>query len=349
MKKSILYTAGALAFCELCIASPAAAQSSVTLYGAADEWVGMQKPLGGKTAVVLGNSGDSPAFLGFKGREDLGSGYYAIFTLQAFLRMTSGAYGRYNGDSFFSRNSYAGIEAPWGTVTAGRMATLINYNSVSFNPMGDSTVFSPMITRVFNGVGNQTVLGDSDWNNAVRYVSPNLKGFVGSALYAFGGAAGEAGQNKWSLSAAYYNGRFSSSIVYQTIKYNLTADDLGASVAGLTSQSVAEVNVAYDFSLFKLYGEYLYLKDNVKLGGMSNNTGQVGFTIPVGVGTVKGSYVYSENSQGTVGQGKTRNIAALMYDYPLSVRTEIYAAYAYDHFTGLSSGQTLGVGILSRF
>ena len=44
-----------------------------------------------------------------------------------------------------------------------------------------------------------------------------------------------------------------------------------------------------------------------------------------------------------------RNTWAVGYDYSLSKRTDVYAAYMRDKVTSLSSADTFGVGIRAKF
>ena len=69
-----------------CFAAPAFAQSSVTIYGIAD--AGLMKQSGQTTRVVSGIADGSR--LGFKGSEDIGGGYKAIFNLEARVELDNG-------------------------------------------------------------------------------------------------------------------------------------------------------------------------------------------------------------------------------------------------------------------
>ena len=166
----------------LASASSAFAQSSVQLYGQVDEWVGSQKFPGGKTAVVVSGGGMSTSYWGLKGSEDLGNGYKAIFALEGFFLAQNGQYGRFTGDTMFSRNAYVGIESPYGTVTAGRLTTPLFVSTILFNPFVDSYVFSPMVYHTYLGLGtfptystDQGVTGDSGWSNAVSVLVAELQ------------------------------------------------------------------------------------------------------------------------------------------------------------------------------
>src|ERR1700709_738680 len=123
--------------------SSAQAQSSLPLYGQAAEWEGATQYPGSATAWNVGGGGMSTSYWGVKGSEDLGGGYKAIFTLESFFRAQNGNYGRFQGDTFFARNSYVGIESPYGTVTAGRPTTQLFVSTLLFHPFIASSPFSP--------------------------------------------------------------------------------------------------------------------------------------------------------------------------------------------------------------
>ncbi len=69
-----------------CFALPALAQSSVQIYGIADAGVMWQK--GGPTKIVSGGADGSR--IGFKGTEEIGNGFKAIFNLEARVELDTG-------------------------------------------------------------------------------------------------------------------------------------------------------------------------------------------------------------------------------------------------------------------
>lgn len=69
-----------------CITTSALAQSSVQIYGIADAGIMWQR--GGKTKLISGGADGSR--LGFKGSEDLGRGYKAVFNLEARIELDTG-------------------------------------------------------------------------------------------------------------------------------------------------------------------------------------------------------------------------------------------------------------------
>jgi len=340
----------------LASASSAFAQSSVQLYGQVDEWVGAQKFPGGKTSVQVSGGGMSTSYWGLKGAEDLGNGYKAIFALEGFFLAQNGQYGRFTGDTMFSRNAYVGIESPYGTVTAGRLTTPLFVSTILFNPFIDSYVFSPMVYHTYLGLGtfptystDQGVTGDSGWSNAVQYSSPNFNGLSATAMYALGNTT-ENGAKKWSGQVLYFHGPFAATAVYQYVNFNNVPSDLGSfstsGVPGLKSQSVAQLGLSYDLKFVKFFGQYMYTYNDQQVTSWHVNTAQGGASVPFGPGTVMASYAYSRDGGGF---DQTRQTAAIGYDYPLSKRTDIYAAYMYDHITSQSSGNTYGVGLRAKF
>ena len=70
-----------------CFAAPVMAQSSVTIYGIAD--AGLMKQSGQTLRVVSGIADGSR--LGFKGSEDIGGGYKAIFNLESRVELDTGS------------------------------------------------------------------------------------------------------------------------------------------------------------------------------------------------------------------------------------------------------------------
>jgi predicted porin len=90
----------------------------------------------------------------------------------------------------------------------------------------------------------------------------------------------------------------------------------------------------------------MYTYNDQQVTSWHVNTAQGGASVPFGPGTVMASYAYSRDGGGF---DQTRQTAAIGYDYPLSKRTDIYAAYLYDHITSQSSGNTYGVGLRAKF
>lgn len=338
-KRALIAAACACTF----VSTAAHADGDVQLYGLVDMFVGSQKAPGADRAWVEESGAMSTSYWGMKGTEDLGGGLQAVFALEGFFLANTGAAGRFQGDTFFARNSYVGIVSPsWGTVTVGRLTTEAFLSTIIFNPFVDSFTFSPIVLHTFIGVNGQGLVGDSGWNNAVQYQTPAFGGFSANAMFSFGNST-DFGSHKWSAGASYYQGPFGATVVYQDAKYNNVADDL---TPGMTGQNAVQAGVSYDFGVVKLYGQYMFVNNSINTGDLKVNTGSGGFSIPLGGGAILADYAYSK-SNGAATQ--SRSTFAVGYDYHLSKQTDVYAAYLYDKVTDQSIGQTYGVGIRTMF
>ncbi|MCL9876070.1 porin, partial [Ralstonia solanacearum] len=117
------------------MSAAAQAQSSVTLYGQVDAWVGAQKGFDSSRAGVVNPGGMSTSYWGLKGSEDLGNGLKSLFALEAFFRPDTGRAGRFDGDNFFARNAFVGLSSnAWGTIKLGRNTPPYFVSTILFNP-----------------------------------------------------------------------------------------------------------------------------------------------------------------------------------------------------------------------
>ena len=137
--KNILRTTPALLCAAAALAAPLAAkaQSNVSLYGLIDVSAGQFQTAGTAKLKKVDSGNMTTSFIGFQGKEDLGDGLSAIWKLEGFVRVDSGASGRFAGDTFFSRNAYVGLQGKLGTVTVGRNTTPLFVSTLIFNALGD--------------------------------------------------------------------------------------------------------------------------------------------------------------------------------------------------------------------
>lgn len=152
MKKQVL--TGLIAACGVCAADTALAQSSVTMYGLAD--AGVQSSSFGNGRKLTLNSGIAEGSrIGFRGAEDLGGGYRAVFTLEARVEIDNGTQANAllssasnqnltqdlsqagaafvtsrlpvnvvnSAGALFDRQAFVGLATPYGTVLLGRQYT----------------------------------------------------------------------------------------------------------------------------------------------------------------------------------------------------------------------------------
>ncbi|CAD5372581.1 Porin [Rubrivivax sp. A210] len=125
MKKLFALSALALA------ATTCAAQSSVTIYGILDGGVTRVSGLKGGSVKALSSGIMDGSRLGFRGNEDLGGGYRAIFTMEHRFEMDNGT---------VSNRPASGSQLPDRVSQATQL--------------GLPTVFQPVVTAVAASIGN---------------------------------------------------------------------------------------------------------------------------------------------------------------------------------------------------
>lgn len=150
------------------------AQDSTSVYGLVDMSIGSTKAPGGTSTTSMDSGKMTTSFIGFGGKEDLGGGLSAVYRLESFVRVTSGALGRFDGDPSFSRTASVGFSSKdLGTLTFGRNTTALFVSTLMFNALGDSFGYSPSIRHYFT---SGTVTGDTGWSDSLAYSSPSMGG-----------------------------------------------------------------------------------------------------------------------------------------------------------------------------
>lgn len=179
MQKNII---GACALFGAVCASPAIAQSNVTIYGIIDSGVAYTtnaNNAGGSVAKMSSIAGSVPSRIGFRGTEDLGGGLSAIFNLETGFGPDNGSLGQ--GNRLFGRLAFVGLKSSYGTLTVGRI------NNMSYIATAKADVLGP------NLFGNlDPYLPNARSDNAIGYLGKFSDVTVG-ATYSFGRDATAAG------------------------------------------------------------------------------------------------------------------------------------------------------------
>lgn len=313
---------------------------SVDVYGLVGLYVGSIKRSGeaDSTQGVFGG-GLKTSFFGFKGQEDLGNGLKAVFSLESFFRPNTGDQGRIASDPFFSRNAWLGIEGEFGRVSIGRQTNPTYAVMTQLSPFGSSVVFSPLTVQSFVPAYGRNIQGDSVWNNAVKYATPKLGGFQGSALYARNDTGSAPAKTNAGLHGTYRSGKLMAAVSLQRAQINGTtplADTQRAWLAGAT----------YDFEVVKLYGTTVHTDID---GGTSTRLYDLGASMPVSkAGTL---LLESATTRIEPDSGATtrRTTTSFGYDHRLSKRTDVFAIYSRDKKTDASAANSVAVGIRHLF
>jgi predicted porin len=223
---------------------PAFAQSSVTLYGVIDAAVQVGSA-GGHTVTREESSSVAPSRWGFIGKEDLGSGYAAVFKLENGFNVNNGAIAG-NG-ALFNREAWIGIRGPFGQAQLGNnytplFLTYVAYSLGELNTLGWG-----------NAANNYVFVPVARTANSIRFDSLPLAGFTLRALYARGanGAAGIPSSLGDTLSVGlnFKAGNFSADADYLQQRF--------AGTAALTAGTAVHagryylLGASYDFGFIK--------------------------------------------------------------------------------------------------
>ncbi|MEA3135715.1 MAG: hypothetical protein QOG17_3561, partial [Gammaproteobacteria bacterium] len=182
------------------LADASYAQSSVTLYGVADDGITYTNNQGGHAAYQTFSGGLGGSKFGFLGKEDLGGGTSAIFQLESGYDLNSGKLG-YN-QRLFGRQSYVGLSGNYGSVRLGRQ---YDFMVTNLQPLSSAQLFGGSLSAHAGDVDG--IWGTYPVSNTVKYVSPTVGGFSAGALYSFGGVPGSVGTSQqYGFGAAYANG-----------------------------------------------------------------------------------------------------------------------------------------------
>jgi len=315
----------------------AAAQNAV-LYGLLDASGSRVKPVGGQAQWRLDSGNLQRSFIGVRGGDDLGGGLRAVYRLESYLRVDSGAAGRADGDPFWAREASVGLSGAFGTTVLGRVPTPLWSATIAFNPFGESIGFSPSIRQYFGG----TVLGDTHWNNAMAYANNRGDALrVHLAANADESTAGGSNGHNLGANVSYITGPFALSVVGERVRNS--AQGLPA---GFEHQSVLQAGVTYDFKFLRVYGQAGRIKTDAAQDTRTTMY-QLGAAVPIGTSLILVAYGRSHLSTATL--ANTDRTTSIGYDYFLSKNTDVYVAALHENLTFVPSGYAFAGGLRLRF
>ena len=308
------------------------AQSSVQVYGVMDLGVSSFRGDGAGSRQMLTSSGNQASRIGFRGREDLGSGLYAGFDLEAGLNADTGTGQASNSNNqpsstvggtglTFNRKSYVYLQSKqWGELRLGRDYVPAFWNMFLYDPF---RVGVGMSAHVLHGT---TVTGFRA-SNSVGYFSPGCsgpgcKGLFYQAMVAFG-------ENDAGLTRK--DGRVSGARV------GYGGQQWDAAIAATTTKN----NVADDYTQINIAASYLWEGHRFMALAADHRTGnrlpgldqanrvrywQLGAVWKVGNDSIPMSVMRLTRNDNA---GSSSNKYAVGYVHNLSKRTTIYGTYAY--------------------
>jgi predicted porin len=253
MKKSLFALAAVTAF-----AGAAQAQSSVTVYGIMDVgYIGGNERVAGPTingnqvnklnGNTFGSSAQSTSRLGFRGREDLGGGMAAFFTIETAVGIndTTNIFGG------TTRAAFVGLsQKGMGQVAIGMQNTVIT-DAISptltgqFNNIVGSLLFpgasiggNSSAAAANRGLVRNSQNGTTDaftfrTNNTVKFTSERMAGIQGNVMVVMndntrtqgavaagsqGYTGGKDNSNGWGLGLNYTFKKFTGTAAYMSLK-----------------------------------------------------------------------------------------------------------------------------------
>jgi predicted porin len=348
MKKSLVALA-ALA------ATTVFAQSSVTLYGIADVYLGNKKTTGttatgadatytaaqgsGVGQNVLNAGGLSGSRFGLRGSEDLGGGLKANFLMENGHNTDLG--NNAQGGLMFGRQIYVGLSGGFGEVRFGRQYSAYDELRGATDTLGHTSFSSTVADGAWDKVGlAYTARND----NAIRYATNSFGGFSAAFSYALGEnktATASAG-NILAAHALYANGPITAGLGFQQEKA------AGSAPGG--KQTFVLLAGAYDFGVAKLYAGLNTGKDNSTVQNKETEF-HIGASAPLGPVTLAVDYATAKHKD--VEKGTSLGLQAT---YALSKRTDTYFGLVSSKDTSLinndKSGekrQLVAVGVRHKF
>jgi predicted porin len=305
------------------LAAPMAAQAqtaNVTLYGRLN-----------LTLEYIDASGDLPSTqrlssnssrLGVRGTESLGGGLNAIFQIESSISGDAG------GGTLAGRDTFIGLQGGWGTVRFGNfLAPYDDMHPIFGN--GPTLLTSILSTASLWAQGTSAKAAggfDARLGNSIRYDTPNIAGFVGSAQISLDSENGAVDPYVLSLGGVYNNGPFRAGMAYERNK-DVRAnglDDWAFTVTG-----------SWNFGVATVAGLYERLDYDTPTGSLKRNLYGITGTIPVGPGTIYAAYIFADDGSGggsrvaglASGSETSAYQAEISYTYPLSKRTLTYVGY----------------------
>lgn len=315
------------------VAGVAQAQSSVTLYGIADVFVGRDKTetIGGPTvsATRVSSGGLQTSRFGLMGSEDLGGGLKAIFKLEQGFNTDTGTAGV--AGTAFDRQAWVGLEGGFGTVQIGN--TWSAYDDVFYigNSIFDAVAFSPAYR----------VLSVAQYNdkprNAIRYTTPNMGGFSAAVSHGLK-EAGIVDQTDFNVQ--YAGGPLTVALAYQ-VQNNAGGVDI--------DRKFTYVAAAYDLGVATIRGGVGQTRN---VFAPKTSDWQIGADFPLSSAlTLSTGYAASKDKD--IAPEVKRQGLSVGATYALSKRTTAYAAYtnAKEKTAGTTSEKfnIFGAGIRHTF
>ncbi|CAG9171168.1 Outer membrane porin protein 32 [Cupriavidus laharis] len=340
------------------MAGTAHAQTSVTLYGVVDLGVEyVNRVATAPSAPGLGTLGTAPvgsrfglpnqgglsaSRWGLRGREDLGGGAYAFFTLESQFNTDTGTFT--GGSGLFNRQALLGLGNAYGKLSFGKQYSSFMESMVNFSPTRFAPAYEPGIWWV--GL-------DYKPNNTIKYAG-NFGPLTALAHYSFGaglpvssfgaggllygGGAGETpgaprDDTAWGGALTYLGQNFGGSIAYDQWNPAATVGNTGkvrkAGVAGSYTNGPLKLMAGYRWGDQTFVNGNTALRDDYWFAGVNYRfTPALDMQLGYFYSNVK--KFASTNSSVATNPANPQQVS-FVADYALSKRTDVYLSAGWAH------------------
>ncbi|MBP0618548.1 porin [Cupriavidus consociatus] len=348
MKQRIVFLAAVLA------CGVAKAQSSVTLYGVADINVEYVNHVGvvpqasngfnsGRAQKVFreNSGGYSGSRWGLRGTEDLGGGLKSVFALEGGFNVDTGT--QQQGGRMFGRQAFAGLDTRIGQITFGRQYHSLFSTLANFVPARFATQYEPAAVIAGANFREDNVvkytgkfgplIAQANWSFGVGTALPQTNPAVPGA----GGGGEVPGQFRrdtaYGAGLSYMAGPVGLGLAYDqwnpTMGTGTGTYKKAAAMASYAFNDTAKVMGGYRWGQNKDQTGRLVVRDDFYwIGGQYRLSPALDFTLEY-------DYQNIRNLGGSTSVANPWQIA-LIVDYSLSKRTDIYPTTAYSKNAGLT-------------
>lgn len=304
-----------------CALGSAFAQSSVRLYGIVDVGLEHARTSGGTaperklTSVV--NGPNSLSRLGFTGTEDLGGGMSANFVLEHGFDSDTGAN---TAPVFFNRNSFVGLKGGWGEVRLGRTYT------PGFFVMQSGDVMRYGWFANAGTFGRLTPSGQPRVDNGLVYLTPAFGGVSARIHYGLGAESATPPRDSGRFLGVSVE--YSKEPIYVGIFHHRREDVFPANSTTTQTSTYQGIAARYEVSGWAVAGGVVQFDPagpNTATAGKQQGW-WLGGMYKMGIGEIRAAAGrIKADLTGAVDPRAT--LWGVSYNYPLSRRTNVYAAY----------------------
>ncbi|SAL50296.1 porin [Caballeronia arvi] len=329
------------------VATGAAAQSTVTLYGSLDAGIAYINNVGGHPKWMEEQGNMQPDRWGFRIVEDLGGGLKTVAQLENGFYTNTGNFAK--AGTLWNRQAYLGLEQQnVGTLTLGHQTPF------SFDMLGPmSTGYQAASWYAFHP-GNIDELADTGvvpYDNSVKFRSADFYGFSAGAMMGLGNTTNFSTGRNYGFGLTYGNGPFKAAATYSnehnrnpaiaTMGFS-TFQGQPAATYMAEKQEVMGAGASYEIGKFVVHG--LYTRVKLQSNGQSDTyqTYDAGLTFkPVAWNWIAGGAATTSFAGGRWTQFEIGDI------YMLSKSTQLYVNALYEHATGGAKAAFFTAGVSS--